>query len=157
MKIMITTIALLTATTCSLFAQTAEELKTQIAALDQQISSLRHSVFQDPQFLKLREDAGVAEKAYDQAVAQSPEISDLDKQIADLRQQEFALHKLRMQKEAELAGGPLAAQKAAKDDAEQKLQSAPPLVQLAQAMETKKQLEAKLSELEQAAASQPAK
>jgi hypothetical protein len=158
MKLMITTITVLTATTCSLFAQTAEELKTQIAAVDQQILSLHQDLGQTPECQKLREDFVAAQRAYDDAVAKDPEISKVDKKLSDLRDQEQALRQTRADKETELAAGSLADKKAAKENAMKKLQNAQPYAELAKAMLTKTQLEDKLTKTEQAAAdSQPAK
>ena len=146
MKIGITIVVLAVfAAAMAAHAQTADQLKAQIATLDQQIPSLNDALMQSPEFQELRKAAERASDAYNDALAKNPEISDLDKQLAELRQQTAELIKKRIDKEIELASTALAAEKAAKDEADRKFHEARTESDLGKALDQRRQLDAKLA------------
>lgn len=105
-------------------AQTADELKAQMTALDQQIALLHQALLQSPDFQKLQKDVRDATKAYDDTVSKDNKISELDKKIAALREQTRDLTTQRGEREKTLAAGSLAKKKAAREEAEKKLNDA---------------------------------
>jgi predicted nucleic acid-binding Zn-ribbon protein len=126
-------------------AQTVDDLKSQLATLDQQILTLRQQLHQSPEWQLLQKAASDADKAYEDAVASDPAVSDMNRQLADLRQQMQAIAGKRVDRERQLAATTLAAQKAAKDQAEQKLLATQTSGDLGLAMQQRDQLVAALN------------
>ena len=126
-------------------AQTVDDLKSQLATLDQQILTLRQQLHQSPEWQLLQKAASDADKAYEDAVASDPAVSDMNRQLADLRQQMQAIAGKRVDRKRQLAATTLAAQKAAKDQAEQKLLATQTSGDLGLAMQQRDQLVAALN------------
>lgn len=129
-------------------AQTVDDLKAQLATLDQQIDALRQQLYQSPDYQQLQQTAATATKAYEDALSSDPTISDLNKQLVALQQQMQTIIKQKIDQENQLASTTLAAQKGAKDQAEQNLLNARTGGALGAALQQHHDLAAQLSQAE---------
>ena len=75
--------------------ENAAELKAKLKALDERAVTERRESMRAPELIALREASAVAEKAYQEAVSAIPEVQELDRQIAALREQMRDLMKKR--------------------------------------------------------------
>jgi hypothetical protein len=145
MKIQTITFLALLAAACSVSAQTADQLKTQLATVNQQILTLRQNLYQSTAWQQLQQDAANTAKAYNDALSNDQGMTDINTQIATLQEQMRTLVQKRNDKQAALDATTLATAKAAKDAAEQKLRDAKQSGALGQALQQRGQLVATLN------------
>ena len=135
-------------------AQTADELKAQIATLDQQMPTLNRAFLESPEFKDLMKNVDDTSAVYNEALSKNQEISDLDGQLVELRQRTAEIVKQRVEKELQLSSNTLAAEKAAKDAADRELRDARANSEFGKALAQRLALEAELADASSAQATE---
>jgi hypothetical protein len=146
----IATLGLLLLSRCG-FAQSPQEIETELKRVEEQLRDARLALARDPAFAVARTNAQAADARLQQATADIAEIKTIDARISDLTAQ---LADLRVQRrEAESRHAPvLAPLAAARESARQQFEAAATNPAVARLMQRRRELLSQLAATNQAAA-----